>query len=48
VVVAFTANSGIKIPGNNIHLNHRCIGFTQDNYGVDIYFDSDKTVRSDS
>ncbi|RUT02520.1 FAD-dependent monooxygenase [Dulcicalothrix desertica PCC 7102] len=36
-----------KVPENNIHLNHRCIGFTQDDNGVDIYFDDDKKVRAD-
>ncbi len=36
-----------KVPDNNIHLNHRCINFTQDNHGVDIYFDGGKKVRAD-
>lgn len=40
-----------KLPKNIIHLNHRCTGFSQDNEGVDIYFnnqqDSKKTVRAD-
>lgn len=36
-----------KLPANIIHLNHRCTGFTQDNSGVDIYFDGGKTIRAD-
>jgi salicylate hydroxylase len=36
-----------KVPDNNIHLNHRCIGFTQDDNGVEIYFDNGKKVRAD-
>ncbi|BAY80684.1 monooxygenase FAD-binding protein [Calothrix parasitica NIES-267] len=40
-----------KLPTNMIHLNHRCTGFSQDNEGVDIYFDnqeeSKKTIRAD-
>ena len=40
-----------KLPTNMIHLNHRCTGFSQDDEGVDIYFDnqedSKKTIRAD-
>ena len=28
-----------KLPTDVIHLNHRCTGFSQDDEGVDIYFD---------
>ncbi|MBV6624818.1 MAG: FAD-dependent monooxygenase [Rivularia sp. (in: Bacteria)] len=40
-----------KLPENIIHLNHRCTGFSQDDEGVDIYFDNQevgkKTIRAD-
>lgn len=40
-----------KLPLNIIHLNHRCTGFSQDDEGVNIYFenqeDTKKTVRAD-
>ena len=40
-----------KLPTNIIHLNHRCTGFSQDDEGVDIYFEnqegSKKTIRAD-
>jgi salicylate hydroxylase len=36
-----------RLPTNIIHLNHRCTGFSQDNEGVDIYFDDKETIRAD-
>ena len=36
-----------KLPANSIHLNHRCTGFSQDDEGVDIYFDAQDKVRAD-
>lgn len=36
-----------KLPTNIIHLNHRCTGFSQDNEGVDIYFDGKETIHAD-
>ncbi len=36
-----------KLPTNIIHLNHRCTNFSQDNEGVDIYFDGKETIRAD-
>ena len=35
-----------KLPPNIIHLNHCCTGFSQDDEGVDIYFDG-KEIRAD-
>ena len=36
-----------KLPTNIIHLNHRCTGFSQDDRGVDVYFDGQETIRAD-
>ncbi len=36
-----------RLPSDTIHLNHRCIGFEQNENGVEIYFDSGKTVYAD-
>ncbi len=36
-----------KLPTNIIHLNHRCTGFSQNDRGVDVYFDNKETVRAD-
>lgn len=36
-----------KLPRNIIHLNHRCTGFSQNDEGVDVYFDNKETVRTD-
>ncbi len=36
-----------NLPTNNIHLNHRCTGFSQDDEGIDIYFDGQDKVRTD-
>ena len=36
-----------KLPKNIIHLNHRCTGFSQDDKGIDIYFDNNQKVRAD-
>lgn len=36
-----------KLPRNIIYLNHRCTGFSQDDEGVDVYFDNKETVRAD-
>lgn len=36
-----------KLPTDSIHLNHRCTGFSQDDTGVDIYFDGKETIHAD-
>ena len=36
-----------KLPSDVIHLNHRCIGFKQDDSGVEIYFDAGSKVSAD-
>ncbi|MEH2444816.1 MAG: NAD(P)/FAD-dependent oxidoreductase [Nostoc sp.] len=36
-----------KLPSDIIHLNHRCIGFKQDENGVEIHFDGEKPVYAD-
>lgn len=36
-----------KLPRNIIHLDRRCTGFSQDDRGVDIYFDGKETIRAD-
>ncbi len=36
-----------KLPRNIIHLNHRCTGFSQDDRGVDVYFEGKETIRAD-
>ncbi len=36
-----------RLPSDIIHLNHRCIGFDQDENGVKIYFDGQKPVHAD-
>jgi salicylate hydroxylase len=36
-----------RLPSEIIHLNHRCVGFAQDEQGVEIYFDNGKTVYVD-
>lgn len=36
-----------KLPSESIHLNHRCIGFEQDEHCVSISFDNGKKVSSD-
>ncbi len=36
-----------KLPRNIIHLDRRCTGFSQDDKGVDIYFDGKETIRAD-
>ncbi len=36
-----------KLPSENIHLNHRCIGFEQDAHGISIYFDNGEQVSAD-
>jgi salicylate hydroxylase len=36
-----------RLPSDIIHLNHRCIGFEQNETGVEIYFDGGKTVYAD-
>ena len=36
-----------KLPANIIHLDRRCTGFSQDDEGVDIYFDGKDTIRAD-
>jgi salicylate hydroxylase len=36
-----------KLPSDVIHLNHRCIGFKQDDSGVEIYFDAASKVSAD-
>ncbi|MBR8838146.1 MAG: FAD-dependent monooxygenase [Stigonema ocellatum SAG 48.90 = DSM 106950] len=36
-----------KLPSESIHLNHRCIGFKQDDRSLSIHFDGGKTVSAD-
>ncbi|MEH1825562.1 MAG: FAD-dependent monooxygenase [Nostoc sp.] len=36
-----------RLPSDIIHLNHRCIGFEQDENGVEIHFDGEKSVHTD-
>ncbi|MEH2451204.1 FAD-dependent monooxygenase [Nostoc sp.] len=36
-----------RLPSDIIHLNHRCIGFEQDENGVEIHFDGEKPVYAD-
>ncbi|WP_375504647.1 FAD-dependent oxidoreductase [uncultured Nostoc sp.] len=36
-----------RLPSDIIHLNHRCIGFKQDENGVEIHFDGEKSVYAD-
>jgi salicylate hydroxylase len=36
-----------RLPSEIIHLNHRCIGFEQDESGVAIYFENGKTAYAD-
>lgn len=36
-----------ELPPETIHLNHRCIGFEQDENEVTVYFDGDKSARAD-
>jgi salicylate hydroxylase len=36
-----------KLPSDAIRLNHRCIGFKQDDRGVEIYFDAASGVSAD-
>lgn len=36
-----------KLPAENIHLNHRCIGFEQDDQSVQISFDNGEQVSAD-
>ncbi|MBN3887468.1 MAG: NAD(P)/FAD-dependent oxidoreductase [Nostoc sp.] len=36
-----------RLPSDIIHLNHRCIGFQQDENGVKIHFDGEKSVYAD-
>ncbi|MBN3897713.1 MAG: FAD-dependent monooxygenase [Nostoc sp. NOS(2021)] len=36
-----------RLPFDIIHLNHRCIGFEQDENGVEIHFDGEKSVYAD-
>ncbi|WP_392530962.1 FAD-dependent oxidoreductase [Nostoc sp. C117] len=36
-----------RLPSEIIHLNHRCIGFEQDENGVEIHFDGQKPVYTD-
>lgn len=36
-----------KLPDDVIHLNHRCIGFKQNDSGVEIYFDAAQKVSAD-
>ena len=36
-----------RLPSAIIHLNHRCIGFEQDENGVEIHFDGEKPVYAD-
>ncbi|MBD2516035.1 FAD-dependent monooxygenase [Nostoc sp. FACHB-973] len=36
-----------RLPSDIIHLNHRCIGFDQDEIGVKIHFDGQKPVYAD-
>ncbi|MDZ8239035.1 MAG: NAD(P)/FAD-dependent oxidoreductase [Nostoc sp. ChiQUE01a] len=36
-----------RLPSDIVHLNHRCIGFDQDENGVKIHFDGQKSVDAD-
>ncbi|BAY76492.1 monooxygenase FAD-binding protein [Nostoc linckia NIES-25] len=36
-----------RLPSDIIHLNHRCIGFDQDENGVKIHFDGQKSIDAD-
>ncbi|OUL28435.1 FAD-binding monooxygenase [Nostoc sp. T09] len=36
-----------RLPSDIIHLNHRCIGFKQNDSNVEIYFDGGNTVNAD-
>jgi salicylate hydroxylase len=36
-----------RLPSDIIHLNHNCIGFEQNDSGVEIYFDNGKRVHAD-
>ncbi|MBD6619661.1 FAD-dependent monooxygenase [Komarekiella sp. 'clone 1'] len=36
-----------RLPSDIIHLNHRCIGFEQNENGVEVYFDGGKTIYAD-
>ncbi|BAY10883.1 FAD-dependent oxidoreductase [Calothrix sp. NIES-2098] len=36
-----------RLPSEIIHLNHRCIGFQQNDRSVEIYFDGGNTVNAD-
>ncbi|OKH57283.1 FAD-dependent oxidoreductase [Scytonema sp. HK-05] len=36
-----------KLPPEIIHLNHRCVGFEQNDNGVEIYFENGKKVYAD-
>ena len=36
-----------KLPPETIHLNHRCVGFEQNDNGVEIYFEGGKNVYAD-
>lgn len=36
-----------RLPSDIIHLNHRCIGFKQNDSNVEIYFDNGNTVNAD-
>ena len=36
-----------ELPINIIHLNHRCTGFSQDDKGVNIYFENQEKIRAD-
>lgn len=36
-----------KLPAESIHLNHRCIGFEQDDHCVSIYFENGEKVSAD-
>ena len=36
-----------KLPPESIHLNHRCLGFAQDEQGVTIHFENGKQVKAD-
>ncbi|MBK1989947.1 FAD-dependent monooxygenase [Sphaerospermopsis aphanizomenoides BCCUSP55] len=36
-----------QLPAENIHLNHRCINFEQDEHSVNIFFENGKKVSAD-
>ncbi|MBD2449784.1 FAD-dependent monooxygenase [Nostoc sp. FACHB-152] len=36
-----------RLPSNIIHLNHRCIGFEQNESSVKVKFDNEKTINAD-